>query len=128
MTTAIKKKRNPRRLAARGAPERSDLGGLALFASTLGNILQASEHANLTREKERLLAILRAWQGALQRAHAQNADLRREVHLLRQANTTLMEQVGQLERERVNMESRYAEVVKELDAARASSAAVEKAR
>jgi chromosome segregation ATPase len=117
----MKKKSTPRRRAARGAAEGSDVGGLALFASALGNVLQASRNSDLTREKERLLAVVRAWQGVLQRANAQLMDVRREVHLLRQANSTLTKQVGQLERERALLEAKYAEAVKELGKARGST-------
>jgi chromosome segregation ATPase len=116
-----KKKTAPRRRATRGAAEGSDVGGLALFASALGNVLQASRNSDLTREKERLLAVVRAWQGALHRASAQLMDVRREVHLLRQANSTLAEQVGELERERALLEAKYAEAVKELGKAKGST-------
>ncbi len=118
---AMKKKSTPRRRATRGGAEGSEVGDIALFASALGNILQASRNSNLTREKERLLEVVRAWQGALHRANAQLMDVRREVHLLRQANSTLTEQVGQLERERVLVEAKYAEAVKELGKAKGST-------
>jgi chromosome segregation ATPase len=98
------------------------MGGLALFASALGNILQASRHSDLTREKEHLLEVLRAWQGALQRANAQLVDLRGEVLMLRQAKSTLEDQMGELQRERDRLEGKYAEAVKGLDATKASAA------
>ena len=117
---AMKKKSTPRRRATRGG-EGSKAGEVALFASALGNVLRASHNSNLTREKERLLEVVRAWQGALHRANAQLIDVRREVHLLRQANSTLTEQVGQLERERALVEAKYAEAVKELGKAMGST-------
>jgi predicted nucleic acid-binding Zn-ribbon protein len=98
------------------ASESSDLGGLALVASALGNIVQASRNSELNREKDRLLDVLRAWQSALHRATAQVMDLRREVHSLREANRTLVDQVAQLEQESDHWESKYADVVRELDA------------
>jgi chromosome segregation ATPase len=118
MSTTSKKisDRRSRRRAPTRASESSDLGGLALVASALGNIVQASRNTELSREKDRLLDVLRAWQSALHRATAQVTDLRREVYSLREANQTLVDQVAQLEQERAHWESKYAEAVRELDA------------
>jgi chromosome segregation ATPase len=118
MSTTTKKigGRRSRRRAPMHASESSDLGGLALVASALGNIVQASRNSELNREKDRLLDVLRAWQSALHRATAQVMDLRREVHSLREANRTLVDQVAQLEQESAHWESKYADVVRELDA------------
>jgi chromosome segregation ATPase len=118
MSTTTKKssgRRSGRRKPVH-ASETSDLGGLALVASALGNIVQASRHSELSREKDRLLDVLRTWQSALHRATAQVMDLRREVHSLRQANRTLADQVAQLEQENSHWKSKYADVVRELDA------------
>jgi len=118
MSTTTKKisgRRSGRRVPMH-ASESSDLGGLALVASALGNIVQTSRNSELSREKERLLDVLRTWQSALHRATAQVIDLRREVHSLREANRTLVDQAAQLEQENAHWESKYADVVRELDA------------
>lgn len=114
MSMATKRKSTHRRRPARTSSTESDVGGLALFASALGNVLQASRNSDLAREKDRLLEVVRAWQSALHRANAQLMDTRREVQLLRQANATLTEQVGQLERERAELEAKYAKAVRKL--------------
>ncbi len=101
-------------------PEDADLGGLAIVASAIGHIAQASRSSDLQKEKESLLDVLRGWQRAYHRAVAQVGDLRRAFDSLRRAYDTLVSQEAQLEQENALWRSKYHEALLELEKARIS--------
>ena len=74
-----KQRKMPRRRRAtttRTPAETSDLSGLALVASAIGNIAQASKSKDLEREREQLVAVLRDWQEAYHRLEERARALR----------------------------------------------------
>jgi hypothetical protein len=118
MATMTRKRTKTRMSEARVRQAESGpaLGGLAIVASALVHIAQATRNADLEKDKDRLLDVLRAWQAALTRERTRVVDLQRLNESLRQANATMTDHVAQLEQEKAHLETLYATTVKELDA------------
>jgi hypothetical protein len=85
--------RRRRATTTRTPAETSDLSGLALVASAIGNIAQASKSKDLEREREQLVAVLRDWQEAYHR-------LEERARALRTAYEKVATQLEKSERER----------------------------
>ena len=110
-----------RKRAARTSPpssETSDLSGLALVASAIGNIVQASKNKDLEREREQLVAVLRDWQQAYGR-------LEERARTLRAAYEKVAAQLEETERERQQWHMKYLSREQELRALRAAAPAEE---
>jgi hypothetical protein len=91
--------------------EIADLSGLALVASAIGNIAQASSNKNLGREKEQLVAVLRDWRQAYQR-------LEERTRILRLAYEKVAAQVERLEAERQQWHTRFLVCERQLEGKR----------
>ncbi len=99
---------------ARPASETGDLSGLALVASAIGNIVQATKNKDLEREREQLVAVLRDWQETYQR-------LEERARTLRAAYEKVAAQLEKSEHERQHWHMRFLEREKELRELRARS-------
>lgn len=92
-----KVKRGPKRKRAKSR-DAGALPAIGLFASALGNILQAADRAGLKKERDYLLSVIDDWQAAYARLQARNQQAEKEVLESRFTIQGLESQVRELER------------------------------
>jgi hypothetical protein len=95
--------------------ESSDVTAIALVASAIGNLWQASKRADLQQDRDLLITALRDWQADHARLSARAASLRRAYEALEDINRTFHKQTTELEHEKLHWRAKFFEVAKKLE-------------
>lgn len=92
--------------------ESSDVAGIALLASAIGNLWQASKRADLVKDRDYLLSVLRQWQVEHSRLATRVASLSKAYEGLEGVARTLREEVEELKQEKQEWQTKYYEAQK----------------
>ncbi len=95
--------------------ESSDVTAIALVASAIGNLWQASKRADLEQDRNLLIAALQDWQADHARLGARVGSLRKAYEAIEEANRTLRKQTTELEGEKSQWRAKFFEVAKKLE-------------
>ena len=94
--------------------ETSDVTGIALVASAIGNLWQASDRADLAQDRDHLLSVLREWQADHARLAARVGSLSTAYEALEGMVTMLRKQNAELEGEKQHWRTKCFEAEKKL--------------
>src|SRR5712692_10463281 len=95
--------------------ESSDVTAIALVASAIGNLWQASKRADLEQDRNLLIAALQDWQADHARLGARVGSQRKAYEAIEEANRTLRKQTTELEGEKSQWRAKFFEVAKKLE-------------
>ena len=94
--------------------ETSDVTGIALVASAIGHLWQASDRADLVKSRDHLVSVLREWQADHARLAARVGSLSKAYEALEGMVTMLRKQNAELESEKQHWRTKCFEAEKKL--------------
>lgn len=93
--------------ARSSADESSEVAGIALLASAIGNLWQASKRADLAKDRDHLLGVLRQWQAEHSRLAVRLAALAKAYEGIEGVARTQRDEIEQLKRENREWQAKY---------------------